>query len=98
MYFTYIMRCEDNSLYTGISTDVERRFREHKDRVGAKYTASRAVKEICAVWSSKNRSDASRLEYYIKTLEKGKKEALIKGQYVIGDLLPVDYELYERIK
>ncbi|MBQ3573901.1 MAG: GIY-YIG nuclease family protein, partial [Clostridia bacterium] len=38
MYYVYMMRCSDNSLYTGITTDLERRFEEHKSKKGAKYT------------------------------------------------------------
>ena len=80
MYYTYILRCSDNSLYTGITTDIERRFREHeqqKSGICAKYTGSRKVIRIEALWQSENRETASRLEYYIKKLPKYKKEKLI---------------------
>lgn len=79
MYYTYMIRCVDNSIYTGITTDIERRFREHIEQrgVGAKYTRSHRPLEIVAVWSSKNRSLASALEYRIKHLSKKQKEELI---------------------
>ncbi len=79
MYYVYILRCEDNSLYTGITTDVMRRFAEHReDKVkGAKYTKAHKPKEIAAAWEVGTKSDASKLEYRIKKLEKAEKEKLI---------------------
>ncbi len=79
MYYVYILRCSDNSLYTGITTDVERRFEEHKakNKKGAKYTSSRTVVSIEAVWEVPDRSTASKLEHQIKKMPKLKKEELI---------------------
>lgn len=77
MYYVYIMRCSDNSLYTGVTTDVERRFKEHKAKKGAKYTASRKVVSIEAIWEAPDRSSALKLESQIKKLSKAKKEELI---------------------
>lgn len=79
-YYVYILRCEDNSLYTGITTDVQRRFNEHKNdmKKGAKYTASHTPISIEAVFEAENRSEASKLEAHIKTLTKAQKEELIK--------------------
>ena len=79
MYYVYILRCEDNTLYTGITTDVARRFAEHReDKVkGAKYTKAHKPKEIAAAWEVGTKSEASKLEYRIKKLEKAEKEKLI---------------------
>ena len=79
MYYVYILRCEDNTLYTGITTDVKRRFLEHsEDKVkGAKYTKAHKPKEIAAAWEVGTKSDAPKLEYRIKKLEKAEKETLI---------------------
>lgn len=79
MYYVYILRCEDNTLYTGITTDVARRFAEHReDKVkGAKYTKAHKPKKIAAAWEAGTKSDASKLEYRIKKLEKAEKEKLI---------------------
>ncbi len=79
MFYTYIIRCEDNTLYTGITTDPKRRFREHfsKSKECAKYTFRHGVVKMEALWSSPDRSSASRLEYQIKKLTKICKEALI---------------------
>lgn len=87
MYYVYILRCEDNSLYTGITTDLERRFREHRERTTthSKYTASHTPIAPQRVWQAADRSAASRLEYYIKTLTKSKKEALIQDPSLLSD-------------
>lgn len=79
-YYTYILRCSDNSLYTGITTDIERRFKEHQEKrsLGAKYTHHHEVIKIEIVFSSSNRSKASKLEYEIKRLKKEEKERIIR--------------------
>lgn len=78
-YYIYILRCTDNSLYTGITTDVKRRFEEHLSGKyqGAKYTRSRKPVSIEALWQCSTRSDASKLEYALKKLTKTQKEKLI---------------------
>lgn len=79
MYFVYMLRCEDNSIYTGITTDVERRMKEHfdKDKKCAKYTLRHTAKKLEAVWETEDRVYASKLEYHIKKLLKLQKEELI---------------------
>ncbi len=79
MYYIYMMRCSDNSLYIGITTDLERRFSEHlqKSGKGAKYTRAKKVKEIACAWvTEEGRSEASRLESRLKKLKKEQKEIL----------------------
>ncbi len=80
MYYTYMLRCEDNSIYTGITTDIERRVGEHISgtKKAAKYTSTHAVSKVEIAWKSENRSLASKLEYWIKTLTKQQKEELIQ--------------------
>lgn len=82
MYYTYMLRCENNSIYTGITTNVERRMQEHfnKDKKGAKYTKSHNPKRLECVWESENKVLASKLEYRIKTLTKAQKEELIRNK------------------
>ena len=79
MFYTYILRCEDNSLYTGITTDVERRFIEHlfDEKRGAKYTKTHRPKKIEAFWETADKKKASRLEFYLKKLTKLQKEKII---------------------
>lgn len=88
MYCVYMVRCEDDSVYTGITTDIVRRMKEHHQRgkKSAKYTARHAVISLEAVWKATDRSSASRLEYYIKTLPKQKKELLIKRPESVGEI------------
>ena len=76
MYYVYMLRCEDNSLYTGITNDLQKRFYQHKHstKQAAKYTLSHPVLSIAAYWLCDDKSQASRLEYWLKTLNKQKKE------------------------
>lgn len=80
MYYTYMIRCIDNSIYTGITTDLQRRMKEHftQDEKCAKYTKRHKAKQLEAAWRSKNRKLASKLEYHMKHLTKLDKENIIK--------------------
>lgn len=73
--------CENNILYTGITTDYKRRLDEHKkvnnSKKGAKFTKSHRPEKIVALWTTKTRSDASKLEVRIKQLGKVDKLRLI---------------------
>lgn len=87
MYYVYILRCNDNSLYTGITTDVERRLKEHCDGFrGAKYTKSRKPLKIEAVFEVNTKSDALKLEIQIKKLTKPKKESLVLSEWDICEI------------
>ncbi len=100
MYYTYMLRCEDNSIYTGITTDIEHRMKEHFSKINcAKYTYTHTAKKLEAVWESENRVSASKLEYHIKKLIKPKKEELI-GQNNIEELLneKIDCSQYKRLE
>lgn len=79
--YVYMVRCEDESIYTGITKDVAKRMKEHFFRTdkGAKYTKSRKVKTILMVWEAMNYSSAARLEYAIKHIPKYKKLQLIEA-------------------
>ena len=82
MYYTYMLRCSDNSIYTGMTNNLENRLNEHlsKGKNGAKYTKSHNVIKLEVAWKSKEKSLACKLEYQIKTLTKKQKEALINGE------------------
>lgn len=82
MYYVYMLRCVDKSIYTGITVDIERRMKEHfsKNEKCAKYTFTHSAKKLEAVWKTENKSLASKLEYAIKRLTKSKKEELIKNK------------------
>lgn len=77
MYFVYLLECSDRSIYTGITTDVERRFQEHKDGKGGHYTRSRSVKKILYTEKHPDRSSASKREAEIKKMSRADKLKLI---------------------
>jgi putative endonuclease len=77
MYFVYIILCKDKSLYAGITTDVERRFDEHKNKKGGHYTSSRGVVRVVYSEKHKNRSTASRRESEIKRFSRRQKLDLV---------------------
>ena len=74
-WYVYLLRCSDDTLYTGITTDLVRRLRQHNGELagGAKYT--RAKRPVELVWSDHcaNRSEASRLESWLKKLPRSQK-------------------------
>lgn len=76
-YFVYLIECEDKSIYTGITTDVERRFKEHASKTGARYTRSRKVKRVLRTEQFANRSQASKREAEIKSWPRHKKLTLV---------------------
>lgn len=78
VWFVYILRCADGTLYTGITTDVERRLAEHNgdDRLGARYTRSRRPVRVCHVERAESRSAAASREAAIKRLSRAQKEQL----------------------
>ncbi len=77
MYYVYILQCNDDSLYTGITTDISRRILEHKSGKGARYTRARGVKELLHTERKKNRSTASLREAQIKAMTRAEKLTLI---------------------
>jgi len=80
-WYVYIVECSDNTLYTGITTDVARRIDEHNDNTnkskGAKYTRTRQPVTLAYSESSGSRSSASSREFAIKKLTRAKKNQLI---------------------
>jgi len=76
----YIIRCDDDTLYTGVTTDLERRFREHRDlRCGAKYFNGRKPLEVVYSESDHDRSSACQREAAIKKLSREEKLNLISA-------------------
>ena len=76
-WLVYILRCSDGSLYTGITTDIDRRIAEHGNSRGAKYCRGREPLELAYLESGHDRSSASRREAAIKALSRVAKERLI---------------------
>jgi putative endonuclease len=79
MYFVYLLECEDTSLYTGIATDVDRRFTEHITGRGARYTRAHTAKRILYREKVKDRSTALKREAAIKKMTRTQKLALIRA-------------------
>jgi putative endonuclease len=78
-YFCYIVECVDGSLYTGWTTDPERRVKEHNTGKGALYTRWRRPVSLKYLEETANRSAAQRREYEIKKLTRQKKLALVEA-------------------
>lgn len=89
MYYIYMLRCEDNSIYTGITTDINKRMNEHFTRSEkcAKYTMTHHAKKLERYFACENRKSASKLEYHIKRLKKADKEALIREPERLGEIV-----------
>jgi putative endonuclease len=80
VYFVYILSCNDQTLYTGITTDLQRRLSEHNNSdKGAKYTKLRRPVSLVYSEEVENRSFASKREYEIKQLSRNKKIELINA-------------------
>ncbi len=80
-WWVYIIECQSGKLYTGISTDPERRFLEHRDdpKKGAKFFRGDKPSKIIFRNECENRAEASKKEYRIKSLTLKKKKELIAG-------------------
>ena len=79
MWYLYILRCKDGSLYTGITTDVEKRLEAHRSGKGAKYTRGRGPLELVYREQCGDHSDALRRELEINALTRDEKLTLIKN-------------------
>lgn len=101
MYYVYMLLCSDDSLYTGITSDLRQRMRKHTGKLkgGAKYTALRPPKAIAAVWTAPDKSTAAKAECAIKQLTAARKRELTAAPDRIGDILnrvqSLDLKVYE---
>ena len=98
MYFVYIIRCKGGVLYTGITNDVPRRMSEHFGQTEkcAKFTRSHQAEALEALWSTSDRSLASKLEYRIKQLTKAQKLRLIADNNCFSALFSDISQYYTR--
>ena len=78
MNYTYILKCRDDSLYTGWTNNLEKRLITHNEGKGAKYTKARRPVELVYYEEFQTREEAMKREYAIKQLSRKEKEALIK--------------------
>ncbi|WP_128477041.1 GIY-YIG nuclease family protein [Halorussus pelagicus] len=77
-HWVYVIECADGSFYTGYTTDVERRVREHDRGEGAKYTRGRTPVELVHSERFESKSGAMSREYEIKQLSRRQKERLVE--------------------
>jgi len=81
LWFVYIVECSDESLYTGITNNIDRRLTEHNSsKKGAKYTRSRRPVKLIFATPVNSRSAALKLEHKIKSLRKSEKIAYLKKE------------------
>ncbi len=87
MWVVYIIRCNDNSLYIGITNNLRKRIDSHCQGTGAKYTRGRGPFELVYTENHVDRSKASQREYVLKTLTLKEKLQLIKSNILRKDML-----------
>ena len=101
IYYVYILRCEGDTLYTGIARDYRARYEKHLTGTGAKYTRSRKPVRIERVWQTEGRSAASRVEYFLKKNQRRIKERFIEEEELFAEKvlerLDIDIEGIEMI-
>lgn len=76
-WMVYVLRCEDNTLYTGITNNIEKRLIAHNRSLASKYTRARLPVVLSVVSNSMSKTEALRLEMKIKKLAKGEKIATL---------------------
>ena len=76
-HFTYILRCQDGTYYTGYTTDIEKRVAVHNQGLGAKYTRGRTPVELVYFESFSSKSEALKREHAIKKFSREEKERLL---------------------
>ena len=86
-YFVYILECNDRTLYTGWTMDIDKRLMAHNElKTGAKYTSTRRPVKIVYTEECSGKKDAMKREYAIKQLTKKQKILMINGNNVAIDL------------
>ena len=88
-WYVYIIEATDSSYYTGITTDVLRRWQQHSNQQGAKYFRGRLPQQLLFVEAGHNRSSASQREYAIKQLKREEKHKLLNSQHNCANLFQV---------
>ncbi len=94
MWYIYVLLCNDNSFYCGITTNLARRLKQHNGEIkgGAKYTRGRGPHRIVYIKKAMNRSIASKFEYQFKQLSRKKKIDYLIHQPLAQDLLQTAHQ------
>jgi putative endonuclease len=79
VWWVYVLRCGDGSLYCGITSDLRRRVKQHREGTGARYTRGRGPLKIAHWWVLPTRPEALRAEHAFKKLSALQKKAAIRG-------------------
>ena len=82
MWYVYMLRLSDDSLYTGITNDLEKRLKDHREGNGSKYVRSRLPLELVYCETAEDRSEATKRELEIKDMDKEEKEDLVESMMV----------------
>lgn len=101
MNYTYIITCKDGTYYIGYTSDIKRRMKEHESGINSKYTRAKGFKNLEIYWISKTKSDAMKLEYFLKKLTRINKSKIIENPKVLYekyDINPNDYILGEMME
>jgi len=81
LWYVYLLSCSDQSLYCGITTNLERRLKEHNQgRAGAKYTRARRPVRLVYQREFSDRASAAKFEYQLKQLDRSAKQQLVVAQ------------------
>ena len=96
-FYVYMVRCVDDTLYTGYTTDPQRRLAEHNAGDGAKYTRGRTPVELVYLERYDAQSTAMSREYELKQLRRAEKCRLIDGEVDADDEIGVDNEAALRV-
>ncbi len=86
MWYLYMVRCAGTALYTGIATDVARRFGQHQEGKGAKYLRGKGPLQLVFAVEAGSRAQASRMEAKLKRLDRCDKEAIAQGRKSLADM------------
>lgn len=84
IYFTYILKCSDDTFYTGYTNDIDKRIKVHNSGKGAKYTRGRIPVELVYYEVFNTKEEALKREYRIKKLSRDKKKELINSTLIIN--------------
>jgi putative endonuclease len=82
MFYVYVLRCRDGTLYTGYTNGLEKRLKMHNNGRAAKYTRSRLPVKLLGKWQFKSKSEAMKYEIRFKALPRRAKIALINSSLI----------------
>ena len=95
-WFVYIILCSDDTLYTGITNDLQRRLEQHANKRGAKYFYGRKPMRLIYIESGHDRSSATRRETFIKKMSRQQKALLIASECNLIDDILTDMSMQRR--